>query len=280
MAVVRAADESAGGEVAVEAVTSEDTPVVESPLESNVVDPTRLEAAVDVPTTGVGDQVLQARDVGATLMQAMGTIGEGTGGSVTISGQKIWKDAEGVKLPDSVTFDLMRGGVKIGTATATAPNWTFSFNISDQPIEGDAYTVGEATVPGFTSEVTQQPDVTFLPPTATGGWTPYEPGNSLDIPLTLLGTQQGVIAMKQGNTWVVWTEDQLSPAEAEVIRQAMYQIPKGGFKGTVTEWIYGAGTYQGFSVDANGAIHFDASNNWSIVFGGAYDLRRPEVIGD
>lgn len=72
MAVVRAADESAGGEVAVEAVTSEDTPVVESPLESNVVDPTRLEAAVDVPTTGVGDQVLQARDVGATLMQAMG----------------------------------------------------------------------------------------------------------------------------------------------------------------------------------------------------------------
>lgn len=134
MAVVRAADESAGGEVAVEAVTSEDTPVVESPLESNVVDPTQLEAAVDVPTTGVGDQVLQARDVGATLMQAMGTIGEGTGGSVTISGQKIWKDAEGVKLPDSVTFDLMRGGVKIGTATATAPNWTFSFNISDQPI--------------------------------------------------------------------------------------------------------------------------------------------------
>jgi uncharacterized protein YegL len=75
---------------------------------------------------------------------------------IDIIGTKTWtgdfNNAYGTR-PDSITLQLLRGGAPVGTATAYAPNYTYSFtNIPRADASGNMYTykVNELAVSGYT----------------------------------------------------------------------------------------------------------------------------------
>ena len=111
--------------------------------------------------------------------------------TVTVGGQKIWQNVEGVTLPETITVELFRDGEPTGITTTSAADWTYKFenlpryavrDITDESdakegldvvrmfielISGDenefdgheyVYSVEEVEVEGFTAYYDQKTD--------------------------------------------------------------------------------------------------------------------------
>ena len=85
---------------------------------------------------------------------------------ITITVHKVWNADKSTELPDSVTVQLLRKGVVIGTATLHEGNdWQVTYK--DLP-ESDSYSIKEVDVPkGFTATYQQKGYVFTVTNTAT-----------------------------------------------------------------------------------------------------------------
>ena len=109
-------------------------------------------------------------------------------------------------------------------------------------------------------------------------WTKYEPNNSLVIPMEKIGTT--VIAGKTtaNKPVVIWTENELSDEEKAAVWESFKGNPGvGNPKNVVYVSGSGAAAY-GMSVDSeSGAVSFDRTKNWSLLYWGDLKAKEPEA---
>ena len=192
---------------------------------------------------------------------------ENTGGTTTVTVKKEWQ--EGIKkVPIGVT--LLANGQQVNNPNIVNPitlqgePWSYTWN----NLPGDTeYTVQESIPEGYTSstETEYQFDIN----------SPYEeikPCNWLERELG----SNGVVAIKKGNSYFVWTTVALSREEQQQLLKGIREI-SNGFEDSNTTFQSGDGTFKELEgeftfayEDGKLKMSIDASNNWSWLLLGTY----------
>lgn len=171
---------------------------------------------------------------------------ENIGGTTTVTVQKQWQNVE--KVPVELT--LYANGEKVQNSNIENPitlkespwEWTW------KNLPGDTnYTVEETVPAGYqaVTETTYAFDIN----------TPYEvvtPCNQLE---RTLGSN-GVVAIKKGNQYFVWTTVELSEQEKRQLLVGIREITNG-FDYNNTVFQFGTGTFE----ELDGSFTFDYTNN-------------------
>ena len=144
--------------------------------------------------------------------------------SVTITATKSWEGSGST--PESVLITLNQYSASSAlkntynhTVTA-ADDWKYTFTIEDYA-KGDTFKVSEMVVLGYETTITQEPSVTI---TAPKQLVKYPVGSSLIITVV---DGKSIIVLKKGSQWAVWTPNQLTEAEMEIVRDT---ISENGYK--------------------------------------------------
>lgn len=243
---------------------------------------------------------------------ALATEGGGASGGTVIPVIKAWEDESNAKglRPDSITLDLYRYRegeapdytdpymtIELSQDGQEDPDaWEGAFVVpgasdpaDDQAFYYDAdrgvwcsyrFEVAERPVLHYMESAHIDPDVVFEVSTDPGDWQWITPGSSLSFPLATEGDTVNFLAAKQtGNRLIIWTPDELSFSEREVIRAYVVSHPMFPQGQDSVGYVSGYGDFSdggaGFSVvpGANGepgAIVFEGHSAWSFWARGTY----------
>lgn len=184
--------------------------------------------------------------------------GGGTPTGTAIPVVKTWDDESNAKglRPDSITVDLFRyregeepdhanpymtielsqdgqddpdawmGAFVVPGASDPADDQAFYYDTDRGVWCSYRFEVAERPVSHYMESAHIDPDVVFEVSTDPGDWQWITPGSSLSFPLATEGDAVNFLAAKQtGNRLIIWTPDELSFSEREVIRAYVVSHP-------------------------------------------------------
>ena len=195
-------------------------------------------------------------------------------GSVIITGRKIWNDGDnaGHTRPGSIVVNLYADGEKIASQSVTGPDWKYSFDVSGVANAADVeFTVGEEAVPNYVLSDAVHPDVQFVNPATSGGWSKISPCSTLSYQNAAGGKTVVAAKMTSSGVVVVWTPDALAQFEQDLIKASLEAGASG--LGNPSRYVFlngeGASSEYGISVDSS-ELTFRNTSNWSVFWTGTY----------
>ena len=206
-------------------------------------------------------------------------------GAVILSGVKHWDDNnnEAGHRPGSITVILKADGQEIQRTSATAPNWSYSFDVSTVPNPTEVeFTVEELPVAGYTLTEKHDPDVIFVSPTDAGGWTRTTTCSQLEFVNETASDgevirQTVVLAKTTDQIAVFWTPNPLAQHERDIVIDSTKGLSGLGNPKSYL-FFSGEGESVEYGITATSTtVTFEATNNWSMFWVGTFHRQSSET---
>ncbi len=200
---------------------------------------------------------------------------QNTGGTTNVTVTKEWENRV-PEVPVEVTL-YEDGKIVPNTPQVTLNsdnNWTYTWD----NLPGDVTYAVEETVPeGYKADPTEYTYDFKIN-------DPYERVSPCSFLSRELGTN-GVVAIKKGNNYFIWTTGELQSTEQESLREAIGELAKNGFEENNTTFGDGTGsftvldgTFKFEYLDNNLNLTIDATSAWSWFMLGTYTKTVNAVI--